>query len=347
MNNINVKETLLQLGYKLVDRGPYWQTNALFRGGDNKTAIQIYKDSGVWKDYVNQTPFMPFNKLVQATLGSNDEDFIEKSIVQNTLFSSAISKPIAPRIKMEKTYDISCLDRLLPHFDFYEKKGISSDIIKKFKGGLSTEGKMYQRFVFPVFNLNKKIHGFSGRDMNPSDNRPKWKHIGTKTKWIFPWNLSEKSILDSKELILVESIGDILSLYQNNIENTLCCFGTQVSPSLISYIVKVNPQNILISLNNDSKSSTNAGLIGSIKSFFSLISLVDYNKVKIVLPVKNDFGDMDKHDYEQWLTKKENAIKDFDYKKIIDVAEKICAKTSQPKTFHEKIKKFKKQIYNE
>ena len=119
MNNINVKETLDNLGYKLLDRGDYWQTNALFRGGDNRTAIQIYKDTGVWKDHVNQTPFMPFKKLVQATLGSNDDEIIEGAIFKQDLFTDAVKFNNKPRISMEKTYNDSCLSRLLPHYCFY------------------------------------------------------------------------------------------------------------------------------------------------------------------------------------------------------------------------------------
>ena len=38
-----------------------------------------------------------------------------------------------------------------------------------FKGGLATEGAMYQRFVFPIYNDEQKICGFSGRDMTTSN----------------------------------------------------------------------------------------------------------------------------------------------------------------------------------
>ena len=57
METEDIKEVLLELGFKLRDRGPYWQTNALWRNGDNFTAVQIYKDSGVWRDYVDGTSF--------------------------------------------------------------------------------------------------------------------------------------------------------------------------------------------------------------------------------------------------------------------------------------------------
>ena len=76
--SVNVKEVLESLGYKLTDRGQYWQTNAMFRDGDNKTALQIYKDTGVWKDYVQDTPYSKFESLIKKTLGTNNTEILKK-----------------------------------------------------------------------------------------------------------------------------------------------------------------------------------------------------------------------------------------------------------------------------
>ena len=73
---------------------------------------------------------------------------------------------------MEKTYDDSMLEDLFPHYDFYNQKGIDTEILMSLKGGLATQGQMYQRFVFPIYNSDRKIHGFSGRDMAQRDNAP-------------------------------------------------------------------------------------------------------------------------------------------------------------------------------
>ena len=86
MDNTNIEEVLTSLGYKLTDRGSYWQTSAVFRDGNNNTAIQIYKDSGVWKDYVQQTPYMTFDKLLKVTLKTNDEEVIGKYIKEKDPF---------------------------------------------------------------------------------------------------------------------------------------------------------------------------------------------------------------------------------------------------------------------
>ena len=103
MSPSKIQETLLSLGYKLSDRGAYWQTNAVFRNGNNQTALQIYKDTGVWKDYVQDTSFSPFKRLVEATLGTNDKNEVNKYLNDEDaglLYSKKTTA--APKIEMEE-----------------------------------------------------------------------------------------------------------------------------------------------------------------------------------------------------------------------------------------------------
>ena len=69
---MNYKEVLENLGYRLKDHGSYWRTNAVYRSGDNSTALQIYKDTGVWKDYVAGDGFLPFPALIEKTVGKDN-----------------------------------------------------------------------------------------------------------------------------------------------------------------------------------------------------------------------------------------------------------------------------------
>lgn len=300
--NIDFYQTLLDLGYKLQDRGDYWQTSALYRGGDNNSAVQIYKDTGVWKDYVAGEGFKPFKALVEKT--NSDFSMVtsnEASFVTRTLTGEASS------IISEKLFNDDYAKYLLPHYSFYEKKSIKVDILKDLNSGLSTEGHMYQRYVFPIYNKFSKIHGLAGRDLSQKPNRPKWKHVGKKTKWIYPYFTSEKtrsSIKETKEVIVVESIGDMLNLFNNGIYNVLVSFGLDISPSLSSLIMGLNLDKIFISLNNDNSKDLNRGRISSIKNFLKLTSYINYKKLFICLPVKDDFGDMNPKDFENWLVKK-------------------------------------------
>ena len=351
MNSEDIKETLTSLGYKLFDRGSYWQASAIYRNGDNTTALQIYKNTGIWKDYVQQTPFMPFKKLLEVTLGTTDPKILEKYIKETEEFLFRSSEP-SEKLEMEKIYPEKSLEKLLPHYKFYNDKGISSETLRFFKGGLATQGNMYQRFVFPIYNSDFQIHGFSGRDMANSDNRPKWKHIGVKSKWTYPLYTTDsngdspvsRAIEDTQEVILVESIGDLLNLHENGIKNALATFGLDISPSLICSLVGLAPKKIILSLNNDQDQADNRGLNSSIKNYLKLISHFDSEVIRICLPVKNDFGDMLDSDFKEWEDKRNNVNQVKQREKIYQQALDLLESNKLPKSFSSKIKKLKKII---
>jgi hypothetical protein len=305
MTSEKIKQSLMDLGYKLSDRGSYWQTNAVFRNGDNKTAIQVYKDTGVWKDHVQGSKFSPFQRLVEITLGTNDQSEVKKYLEEDldSLYTRRVSEE---KIEMEEVYPIECLKKLLPHYRFYNDKGIRDETLKFFKGGYATEGQLNKRFVFPIYNEHGQIHGFSGRDMIKSENRPKWKHIGKKKNWIYPLHVDEsikKSIDKSGQVILVESIGDLLNLHEFGFKNALATFGLDVSPKLICALVSLAPDQVVLSFNNDSDKDSNRGLEACIKNYLKLLSYFDPKKLLICLPTANDFGDMNNDQFKSWQKK--------------------------------------------
>lgn len=327
METIKIKEALESIGYNLLDRGKFWHTSAVFRNGDNKTALQIYKDSGVWKDYVSQTGFMPFKKLLELSLKTNDESIISQYMEEEDFLVSKSNK--SHKIEMDKIYDENGLKKLLPHFSFYEKKGISTDTLRFFKCGLATAGKMYQRIVFPIYNEYSQIHGFAGRDVSTSVNdKPKWKHIGKKTGWIYPYYINQEYFSDEiakndSSIIIVESIGDMLNLFDKGFKNVLVSFGLDLSPSLICFLVYLCPKNIVLSFNNDKGKEVNRGLNASIKSYLKLLSYFDTSKVKICLPTKNDFGEMNQSEIDDWRIKLNKILKNNQKKQILEFIPKI------------------------
>jgi len=341
-DQIDFQEILENLGYELDDRGDYWQTNALYRDGDNKTALQIYKDSGVWKDYVEDTQFLPFEALLSQKGHNLTREEISK-ILKNKQASNLVEKPIKQElVASEEIFDEEILKDLLPHYKFYENKNINISTLKSLDAGLSTQGQMYQRFVFPIRNEYGQIHGFAGRDMSQSSNRPKWKHIGRKTKWIYPYfNLKFKNNnLDwnSKQIILVESIGDMLSLRQNLQLNCLVTFGLDISPALINCLLLLNPSKIFISLNNDNDKAENRGLNASIKNYLKLLSFFDWQKIKICLPFNGDFGDMLPEDFSDWKNKLLN-INDKDQRHDVrHQAEKLITNNKLSKNIYKNLK---------
>jgi hypothetical protein len=307
MNQEVIKSSLTKMGYSLQDCGNHWRTNALYRGGSNPTALMIYKDTGVWTDFVKNTPRMPFKDLVCATIKTTDESQISK-FLEN--LSTQPVQQHKPKMSSEKIYDESILHKLMPHYIFYTNKGVNEDVLVNLKGGLATEGAMYQRFVFPIYSESGTIQGFSGRDMNSkSSNRPKWKHVGKKTNWVYPAfvpvdgeNIYLDSIKENRCVYLVESIGDILSLHSAGIHNTICIFGTSISSKVLCFLLSLDMECLHICLNNDSNKEKNRGKIGSLGVYCKLLNYFSRARISISPPTLNDFGDMNSEQINEWLS---------------------------------------------
>jgi len=329
MSSENIRSSLEKLGYELSSHGNHWRCSAVYRNGKNPTALQIYKNTGIWKDFVHNTPYLPFTALVEATLKTNDPEVIKPFIIKDEFSASA--PVLSEKIESEKIYSLDILDKLFPHYSFYENKGIDSGILTFLHSGLSTGGKLYQRFSFPIFNKNGSIHGFSGRDMLNSPSRPKWKHVGRTSNWVYPLymptdkeeNSIRASILKSGSVILVESIGDLLNLHQHGFKNVLVIFGLSMGSKLLSSLVSLGVDKVFICLNNDSGKEINRGEEASVKIYLKLLSFFNKEKLFINLPIKKDFGDMNSEDFSKWSQrfKSLNFPKTREY--IIKVAKKI------------------------
>ena len=68
---------------------------------------------------------------------------------------------------------------------------------------------------------------------------------------------------------------------------------------ILNYLLKMDVKKIYISLNNDSNKN-NAGNIGAEKTYSRLKRYFDDKQLKISLPTKKDFGEMNKEEILQW-----------------------------------------------
>jgi hypothetical protein len=337
--NSKIESSLIELGYKLKDCGNHWRANAAYREGNNPTSLMIYKNTGVWRDFVENSAPMPFARLVELTLNTKDPKVIKKYLNDGS-FEEADFSQKKETLEMEKIYSDDCLKKLFPNFDFYSKRNISEETQKLYKLGLASSGKMYRRVVFPVYNSHKQIYGFSGRKIDQDTEAPKWKHIGLKSNWIYPVMIPDFPEIDN-EVILVESIGDSMALTQNGHTNNLVTFGLDCSSSLLNYLVSQNLNTIYISTNNDKDSIKNRGLIAAIKILMKLSSYFDFNLLKIKLPLMNDFSDMqssgDTSLFENW--RKSEPLTNSE---IIDIIQ-----NNESEFNRTKLNKFLKKCQNE
>ena len=318
INSEDFQGILESIGYQLIDCGDHWRTQALYRDGDNKTAVKIYKNTGVWMDFVENKGSKPFEALVQLTIKDPSQvtEILGKSSTENVITYSPTEK-----IEMEKIYPEESLEKLFPNYNFYKKREISELTQQKFQVGLAGVGKMYRRMVFPIYNEHTQLIGFSGRKVDEDNNYPKWKHIGKRNNWVYP-ALNKKTEVDEeiklkKEVILVESIGDALALYEQGIKNVLVIFGLSVNNNIINYLSAHSIRHICISTNNDKGSGENRGFIAGIKSFIKLSKYFDLDSLTVKFPPTpyNDFGDahLDGYILNDWLARDIDKAAQFDY----------------------------------
>jgi len=297
MDQVNVYQILTDLGYKLKDCGKEYRARPLYRDSDNDTVLKIYKDTGHWFDF-KENISGDFSSLVGMTLKLEDPTKAKEWLKDKNFAFKNPTEVKKPLIKSSKKFDIEILSRLEDDQDYWIKREVDIQTLKTFKGGVAKMGKMKNRYVFPIFNSKNNIIGFSGRDIT-NLSKIKWKHIGEKTEFVYPLFVNSEIIQQQKEIILVESIGDMLSLWQAGVRNTLVTFGTSLSLAILNYSLKVDLKKIYISLNNDSNKN-NAGNIAAEKTQARLSRYFDQSQLKIALPPKKDFGEMTKEEIVQW-----------------------------------------------
>ena len=167
-NNLDVKSVLEDMGYKLVDCGDSWRTSAIYRGGDNPTAVKVYKNTGVWTDYVHDNKSMPLAALIQKTLNTNDPKILNKYINQLVMvFIIGIKKePFFNYFnKRVETYYVKSLSKAVKMALSRAKDNKSNDTILFSPGAASFDqfnnfedrGK-YFNYLIRKLNIIKKIN---------------------------------------------------------------------------------------------------------------------------------------------------------------------------------------------
>ena len=60
-----------------------------------------------------------------------------------------------------------------------------------------------------------------------------------------------RPLAHAEEVILVESVGDAMALYEQGIKNVLVMFGLSVNGQIVNYLNSKSINQIFISTNND------------------------------------------------------------------------------------------------
>jgi 5S rRNA maturation endonuclease (ribonuclease M5) len=295
---MNLVDILRNAGCKPTNHGAYVTCAAKYRGGDDPTSVAVYPQTNTVHDFVTSKT-MSLELFLTKTLNLKSQEQLNK-IINGTkeYYSSCFAEQDNddPFTKTTKYY--SSEDTVSLEYDHYYWNGrnITNKTLEIFEGGVCKSGKMENRYVFPIFNSRKKIEGFSGRDVT-GKSKIKWKHIGKKNDWAYPLYFSHKYVTEQDQIILVESIGDMLSLWQCDIKNTAITFGTDIGSGLLKAILRLDPKSIIIATNND---ENHAGQKAAQKISQKLGEFFDPDQIKICHPIQNDFGEQTSEENLCW-----------------------------------------------
>ncbi|MBR2712746.1 MAG: DNA primase [Bacilli bacterium] len=197
-----------------------------------------------------------------------------------------------------------------------ESKGYSKDLlVKSGIGVISNDGKVSDiyrnRIMFPLWDTNGKVIGFSGRIYEGSDTS---KYINTmetdifkKGSLLYNFDNARKSILEKDEIIICEGFMDVIRLYTIGVTNAVATMGTAVTKEQLNLIRKLT-NNVILLFDGD-KAGEKATL-----SFIDLSKDIDFNIGIIRLE-----EDLDPDDYiiqkgkDKMMEHLSKPINSFDY----------------------------------
>lgn len=245
------------------------------------------------------------NKFYQNNLNTN-----LGKIARNYLTSRNINDDIIKRFQIGLSFSDNRLTDLLL------KKGYSKDLlVKSGIAVINNDGKVNDiyrnRIMFPLWDTNGKVIGFSGRIYEGNDTS---KYINTmetdifkKGSLLYNYDNARKSILDKDEIIICEGFMDVIRLYTIGIENAVATMGTAITKEQLNLIRKLT-NNIILMFDGD-KAGEKATL-----SFLELSKEIDFN-INIVRLEE----DLDPDDYilkkgkDKMIEHLSKGINSFDY----------------------------------
>ena len=164
------------------------------------------------------------------------------------LSKRSISKEIIKEFKIGLALDRDSLTSILT------KKGYSTLEMENYGLGNGFKDLYYNRIMFPLFDTNNRVVGFSGRIYQGTDDR---KYVNTKETPIFRkgemlynyYNAKEHCRL-KKNVILVEGFMDVIRLYGIGIKNAVAVMGTALTKNQIQLLKRLS-HNIYVCLDGD------------------------------------------------------------------------------------------------
>ncbi|BCG60283.1 DNA primase [Paenibacillus sp. URB8-2] len=177
-------------------------------------------------------------------------------------------------------------DRWDTLLQFLERRNF--DLAEMERGGLlsaRSEGKGYidrfrGRIIFPIANRAGKVVAFAGRILGEGQpkyiNSPESK-LFNKSRILYNLHQSKASIRKTRQIVLFEGYGDVISAWESGVHNGVATMGTSLTENHAS-MIKALADEVVIAYDGD-----RAGQTAAIKTL-SMLEAVDLRVKVAVLP---------------------------------------------------------------
>lgn len=232
-----------------------------------------------WSKSGDQTvSFQETIEFVESFLDHKVEDIkISKSEIEKTKFANIVNHIIKPAENITNKVKRSQVRKMLEMpCHYFLSRGYLQETLDKYDVGLcnNKQKEMFQRAVVPIYdNDYKYLVGCTGRSIwekccscgsyhDPNiicpGNSDKWKYCKWKhnhdfksQNHLYNFWFAKKYILESTQVILVESPGNVWRLEEAGIHNSVAMFGSSLSDRQKIILDGSGAMNIVILTDND------------------------------------------------------------------------------------------------
>ena len=199
--------------------------------------------------------------------------------------------------------------------DFLLSRGYKKDEIVRAGVAIEKENAVYDRFrgriIFPIFDLNSQVIGFSGREF--LDLGQKAKYINTpntllydKSRALYGLDKAKIEIRKRDYCILVEGNVDLIMASQAGDENTVATCGTALTPYQLR-VLKRYSNNLLVAFDMDiaGEAATKRGI--------ELAQSLGFDIRVVRLPYGKDPAEIILENKKEWKAAVKGAVSIFDF----------------------------------
>ncbi|WHF53431.1 DNA primase [Mesomycoplasma ovipneumoniae] len=285
------------------------------KGGNIVSFVMLWKNLNFFKavEYLNKEYNLNLELANNLTL---EKVYSEIELQALRAFENSVSLYLLELLTIISRAKKSPKNRQeLEIYNFINSRGLSREIIEKFKIGFApssflkprlVDSKLFDeetlkdysllnqqgfdffqnRIVFPIENLEGKVVGFSGRCLPNTKCEPKY--LNSPSSKLFSkseifYNYKNAIADNPKEIFITEGFFDVIAFYKVNIKNVIALMGTSLTKK---HCELLNNFTVVIALDGD-----RAGLEATLKSAL----ILSQNKIKTYIISGFDGKDPDEY----------------------------------------------------